>query len=190
MEDNASEQSAVTTPTASSVEKSAFVANFEFVGTIDNSPYLCTPAALQWRESLGGEEVILEYCRNLARAAGKHVAQVLGTEVLENSTGTLGQCFMSNVRLPISVSRVQEVATQSGIDKDDAGIVVRDWLKKLSSDEYGTFIMIQWYGGKWWTRLSAQVYLEMKDFEWAAATLKEMCERVEKGEWAAVKGKL
>jgi hypothetical protein len=30
----------------------------------------------------------------------------------------------------------------------------------------------------------------MKDFEWAAKTLKEICERVEKGEWAVSKGKL
>lgn len=178
------------TPTAFSAEKSPFIANFEFVGTIDNSPYLCIPAALKWRESLGGEKAILEYCHRLARAGGKHVAQVLGTEVLENSTDTLGQCCMSNVRLPISVSRVYDVAAQSGIDKEDAGIIVRDWMKQLSSDEYGTFIMIYWYGGVWWTRLSAQAYLEMKDFEWAAATLKEICERVEKGEWAAVKGKL
>ncbi|EDU48003.1 CsdB Selenocysteine lyase [Pyrenophora tritici-repentis] len=190
VEDNASEQSAVTMPTAFSVEKTPFIANFEFVGTIDNSPYLCVPAALKWRESLGGEKAIMSYCHDVARKAGKHVAQVLGTEVLENSTGTLGQCCMSNVRLPISISRVHDVAAQSGINKDDAGILVRDWMKKLSSDEYGTFIMIQWYGGKWWTRLSAQAYLEMKDFEWAATTLKDMCARVDKGEWATVKGKL
>ncbi|KAL7773829.1 hypothetical protein CFE70_003796 [Pyrenophora teres f. teres 0-1] len=190
VENNASEQSAVTMPTAFSVEKTPFIANFEFVGTIDNTPYLCVPAALKWRESLGGEIAIMSYCHDLARKAGKHVAQVLGTEVLENSTGTLGKCCMSNVQLPISISRVHDVAAQSGINKDDAGILVRDWMKKLSSDEYSTFIMIQWHAGKWWTRLSAQAYLEMKDFEWAAATLKEMCARVDKGEWASVKGKL
>jgi selenocysteine lyase/cysteine desulfurase len=160
------------------------------VGTIDNSPYLCIPTALEWRESIGGEDIIRSYCQTLVRQAAQCVAQALGTEVMKNSTGTLGQCCLSNVRLPISLSKVQDVASQNGIDKEDVGIIVRDWMKKLSCEEYSTFIMIYWYGGFWWTRLSGQVYLEMKDFEWAAKTLKEMCERVENGEWAVPKGKL
>ncbi|KAI4621879.1 hypothetical protein J4E80_004252 [Alternaria sp. BMP 0032] len=170
--------------------KSPFVSNFEFVGTIDNSPYLCVPAALKWRESLGGETVIMDYCQTLAREAGKHVASVLGTEVMENSTGTLGQCCLSNVRLPISPSLAQDIATKNGIDKEEVGNLIRDFMERLSCEEYGTFIMMKWYAGVWWTRLSGQVYLEMADFEWAAKTIKEICERVEKGEWALPKGKL
>jgi selenocysteine lyase/cysteine desulfurase len=190
IEQNSSEQSAFTKPAFVNTEKPPFVANFEFVGTIDNSPYLCVPAALKWREDIGGEEIIMNYCQTLVQEAGQYLARALGTEVMENSTGTLGQCCLSNVRLPISLSKVQAVASNNGMDKEDFGIVVRDWMKKLSCEEYGTFIMIFWYGGVWWTRLSGQVYLEMVDFEWAAKTLKEMCERVEKGEWAVAKGKL
>ncbi|KAH6868563.1 pyridoxal phosphate-dependent transferase [Alternaria rosae] len=173
-----------------SPDKSPFVSNFEFVGTIDNSPYLCVPAALKWRETLGGETVIMDYCQTLAREAGKHVASILGTEVMENSTGTLGQCCLSNVRLPISPSLAQDIATKNGIDMEEVGNMVRDFMERLSCEEYGTFIMMKWYAGVWWTRLSGQVYLEMADFEWAAKTLKEICERVEKGEWAVPKGKL
>ncbi|RYN32108.1 Hercynylcysteine sulfoxide lyase [Alternaria arborescens] len=190
IEQNSSEQSAFTKSAFVDMEKPAFVANFEFVGTIDNSPYLCVPTALKWRESIGGEDVIRNYCQTLVRQAAQHVAQVLGTEVMENSTGTLGRCCLSNVRLPISLPKVQDVATKHGIDKEDVGIMVRDWMKKLSCEEYSTFIMIYWYGGVWWTRLSGQVYLEMKDFEWAAETLKDMCARAEKGEWAVPKTKL
>ncbi|EMD62343.1 hypothetical protein GGP41_002129 [Bipolaris sorokiniana] len=191
-EQNTSEQSASLGNKSAFVnaEKPAFIANFEFVGTIDSSPYLCVPKALEWRETLGGEAVIRKYCHALARAAGQHVASVLGTEVLENSTGTMGQCCLSNVRLPISLDKVFHTAANSGVDKEDIGIKVRDWMKKLSSEEYDTFIMVYWYAGSWWSRLSAQVYLEMEDFEWAAKTLKEMCERVEKGEWVGIKGKL
>ncbi|KAI4663022.1 uncharacterized protein J4E79_004334 [Alternaria viburni] len=173
-----------------SPDKSPFVSNFEFVGTIDNSPYLCVPAALKWRETLGGEAVVMDYCQTLAREAGKHVAGVLGTEVMENSTGTLGQCCLSNVRLPISPSLAQDIATKNGIDKEEVGNLIRDFMERLSCEEYGTFIMMKWYGGVWWTRLSGQVYLEMADFEWAAKTIKEICERVEKGEWAVAKEKL
>jgi hypothetical protein len=192
-EQNTSEQSAAMSTRSAFVnaEKPAFIANFEYVGTIDSSPYLCIPTALEWRETvLGGESVIREYCHTLARAAGKHVAAALGTDVLENSTQTLGQCCMSNVRLPISLDNVLHTAAQSGVEKELVGVQVRDWMKRLSSEEYDTFIMVYWYAGSWWARLSAQVYLDMRDFEWAAQTLKKMCERVDKGEWAGVKGKL
>jgi selenocysteine lyase/cysteine desulfurase len=190
IEQNSSEQSAFSKSAFVDMEKSPFVANFEFVGTIDNSPYLCIPTALKWRDSIGGEDVIRNYCQTLAQKAAQYVAHVLDTEVMENSTGTLGQCCLSNVRLPISLPKVQDIADKNGVEKEDVGIVVRDWMSKLSCEEYNTFIQIYWYGGFWWVRLSGQVYLEMKDFEWAAKTLKEICERVEKGEWAVSKGKL
>jgi hypothetical protein len=145
---------------------------------------------MKWRESLGGEEVIRNYCQTLVREAGKYVAQELGTEVMENSTSTLGQCCMSNVRLPISLDKVHTSAAQCGIEKEDVGVMVRDWMKKLSHEEYSTFIMIYWYGDMWWTRLSAQVYLEMRDFGFMAKALKSMCERVERGEWTGGRAKL
>jgi len=169
--------------------KSDYVSNFEFVGTIDNAPYLCIPAALKWREDLGGEDRIREYCWRLAQEGGKHVARVLGTEVLDNSTHTLSRCCMTNVRLPISVTKAQECASKAGIEKDDVGALVRDWMSKTLIDDYGTFIQTLFYNGAWWTRLSGQVYLEMADFEWAAETLKTICKRIDDGEWAAGKGK-
>ncbi|KAL6704908.1 hypothetical protein ACN47E_007453 [Coniothyrium glycines] len=168
--------------------KSDYVANFEFVGTIDSTPYLCVPTALKWREELGGEEVIRQYCWNLAQNGGKLVAEKLGTEVLENQTKTLSRCCMINVRLPISVERAQANAVKSGLEKDNVGGVVRDWLSKALIDDYGTFMQSLFYGGAWWARLSGQVYLEMSDFEWAAETLKKVCKRVDAGEWASKAG--
>ncbi|KAF1850783.1 PLP-dependent transferase [Cucurbitaria berberidis CBS 394.84] len=167
--------------------KSKYVGNFEFVGTIDNTPYLCVPAALEWRESIGGEEVIRNYCSTLAQEAGKHFASVLGTDVLDNSTKTLSLCCMSTVRLPISVAKAQDVAAQNGLEKDEVGGLVRDWLSRTLLDDYGTFIQTVFHGGSWWGRLSGQVYLDMSDFELGAETLKTICERAEAGEWAAAK---
>ncbi|KAH7385449.1 pyridoxal phosphate-dependent transferase [Phaeosphaeria sp. MPI-PUGE-AT-0046c] len=171
--------------------RSAYTSNFEFVGTIDNSPYLCIPAALAWREQIGGEDVILNYCQTLAREGAKLAAKELGTEVMENKTGTLGEgCCLSNIRLPISLSVAKEHAAKAGIAEADVGSSVRDWVSKTLIDDYGTFIQSLFYGGAWWARLSGQVYLDMEDMEWGAKTLKEICGRVDKGEWAAKVSKL
>ncbi|KAH7071961.1 pyridoxal phosphate-dependent transferase [Paraphoma chrysanthemicola] len=170
--------------------KTAYVSNFEFVGTIDNAPYLCIPAALAWRERLGGEEVIRKYCSTLAKEGAKLVAAKLGTEVLENSTNTLGQCCLSNVRLPVSVATAQGFAAKAGIGQADVGGTVRDWMSKTLIDDYGTFVQSLFYNGAWWARLSGQVYLGLEDFEWAAETLGKVCERLEKGEWIGKESKL
>jgi len=39
------------------------------------------------------------------------------------------------------------------------------------------------HGGKWWVRLSAQVYNDVRDFETVASVLKEICAKVNRGEW-------
>lgn len=167
--------------------KSPFTQSFEFTGTIDNAPYLCVPAALAWREKLGGEDVIRNYCQTLTREGAALVAKELGTEVLENSTGTLGgECCLANVRLPIDVATAKKYAAAAGIDEADVGTAVRDWMSKIAIDEYGTFIQSLFYGGAWWARLSGQVYLDMEDMKWAAETLGAICKRVEEGEWTGV----
>jgi hypothetical protein len=97
---------------------------------------------------------------------------------------------LSNVRLPLSVATAQGFAAKAGVEQDDVGGVVRDWLSKTLIDDYGTFIQSLYYNGAWWARLSGQVYLEMADFEWAAETLKKICARVEAGEWTGKESKL
>jgi selenocysteine lyase/cysteine desulfurase len=171
--------------------KSAWVANFEFVGTIDNSPYLCIPAALKWRESVcGGEKAILQYCHQLAKDAAKRTAEMLGTEVMENSTGTLTDCCLSNVRLPLKFEEVANIAAKAGIEEDEVGVLVRNWISKTLVEEYDTFMAVMFYGGGWWVRWSAQVYLELDDFEWGAEKLKELCGKVMKGEFMVLGSKL
>ncbi|EMC96603.1 hypothetical protein BAUCODRAFT_482523 [Baudoinia panamericana UAMH 10762] len=161
--------------------KSAFVTNFEFVGTLDNSPYLCIPAALRWRSRLcwqgkQGEEAITAYTQHLAREAGGVVSGVLGTEVMENAEGTLGECNFSNVRLPISF------VAHASSDPNQA-VKIGHWIAKVLTEEYNTFIAIIFYAEAWWVRLSSQVYLTIADFEWGGKVLQEVCQRVRKGEW-------
>ncbi|KAJ4377038.1 hypothetical protein N0V86_006478 [Didymella sp. IMI 355093] len=163
--------------------ESEYIGNFEFVGTIDSSPYLCIPAAVEWRKALGGEKVIMEYCTKLAQDAGNMWAKGLGTEMLDNETKTLSQCCMAMVRLPIDVEKAVQAGEKVKLGKDQVGPVVTNWLHKMMVDSYGTFLQTLFYGGAWWARLSGQVYLELSDFEGVVPSLKELCERVNKGEW-------
>lgn len=166
--------------------ESEYIGNFEFVGTIDNSPYLCIPKALEWRKELGGEKVIIEYCTKLAKDAGHLVAEALGTELMDNKTETLSQCCMAMVRLPIDAGVAQQVGEKVGLGSEKVGGAMTTWLMRKMVDEYNTFLQVLYYGGAWWARLSGQVYLEMSDFEAAVPLLKELCERAEKGKWVEI----
>ncbi|KAI1276890.1 pyridoxal phosphate-dependent transferase [Xylaria sp. FL0933] len=149
--------------------KPAFVNNFQFVGTLDTSPYVCVKEAIEWREQvLGGEAKIMEYTQALAREGGRIVARILGTEVLDNESQSLSRCAMTNVALPIGVN--------------NATITTQHWMMRTMVEEYKTFIALIIHAGQLWARLSAQVYLDIEDFEWAGQTLLELCERVKRGE--------
>lgn len=166
--------------------ESHFEANFAFTGTYDCSPFLCVRAALAYRAALGGEAAIRAYCETLAREGGARVAAVLGTEVLDNRTRTMGRCFFANVRLPVDLATCVRVA-DGRVKEEEVPALVKNWVAKTMVFEYGGFQALIEYGGGWWARLSAMVYLEMADFEWAAGVLKKVSERVEKGDWLEAK---
>jgi selenocysteine lyase/cysteine desulfurase len=164
---------------------SAWVDAFSFVGTQDYTPYYCIPAAIKWRKSIGGEQAIMSYCQKLAVDAAKSTALILSTEVLDNSTETMTQCAMSNTRLPLSYPDVEALAVERGMDKETVALAVVYWISQVLVDEHDTFIAILFHGGSWWARWSAQIYLELEDFEWAGNVLKDLCVRVEKGDFIA-----
>ncbi|KAI9819334.1 MAG: hypothetical protein M1832_004039 [Thelocarpon impressellum] len=167
--------------------KSPFVAQFEFVGTIDNAPYLCIPEALAWRRDVcGGEDAITAYNIDLAREGGQRAASILGTEVLENAEGTLGACCMVNVRLPLTVSPAS--STPAGTLSLGDVPAVMNWLSERLIRDHDTFIAGVLHNGAIWARFSAQVYLDASDFEWGAKVLEELCERVRAGEGGWVAG--
>lgn len=161
--------------------KTAFVNNFEFVGTLDNSPFLCVPAAIEWRRkvrwnNLTGDEAIYEYNAHIASEAGKILASKYGTEVMENKEQTLTNCFFSNVRLPISFQN-------DAHGNVDEAIKIAQWMAKVLVEDYDTFIAIIFYNDAFWVRLSGQIYLTVEDFEWAAEVLLALCQGVRSGEW-------
>jgi hercynylcysteine S-oxide lyase len=121
--------------------------------------------ALEYRESLGGEQKIQEYCGDLARRGGELVAKILGTDVMENEERTLTVC-MVNVRLPL-------------IAHENDGYYMEHFLEE-GAFKRKCFAPAYKYQGRWYTRLSAQVYMEESDFEKAAYVLKAICEQLEK----------
>jgi selenocysteine lyase/cysteine desulfurase len=167
-----------TTPLPPS-SKSRYVTNFEFVGTLDNSPYLCVKDAVKWRQDVfGGEDAVLDYLWDLNKKGTDLVAKALNTSVMENSTGTLRNCGMGNVALPLWAGEgegtvVPAEETQKAFQ----------WMLTTLIDDYKTFMSLFIHGGRFWARISAQVYLGIEDYEWAGKVLKELCERVAKKEY-------
>lgn len=165
-------------------EDTPFTKQFEFVGSVDSSPYLCTPAALEFRKEVcGGEEAVQDYCSNLAKDGGALVAKMLGTEVLDNSEGTLTNGIsMVNVRLPLH-PRGEE--GRPGDRKVDIGAKGNAWVShwaQTHSITYNTFLAFVWHANAWWVRISAQVYLDMTDFELCGVVLKDICAKIVSGE--------
>ncbi|KAI1387442.1 PLP-dependent transferase [Hypoxylon trugodes] len=166
--------------------RSYFVNLFEKVSTIDTTPYICVIEALKFRNQVcGGEERVRNYCINLAKEGGELMAAILGTEVLENKTETLRNCYFTNVRLPLEVAETAEEPDESGqamrkVPAKEAKAVA-DWITITTVEEFDTFIATRYYAGAFWIRLSSQIYLDKADFEWAANVLLDLCTRVRKG---------
>ncbi|KAK4677599.1 hypothetical protein QC764_300210 [Podospora pseudoanserina] len=155
--------------------KGYFVNGFQFVGTVDNAPYLCVKDAIKWREEvLGGEVRIRDELIKMAREGGRLVAEALGTEVLDNKEGTMSACAMTNVALPLPAEDIEASGEEPAVHSYVLGTLM---------EEYQTFVAVFIFQGRWWARLSAQVYLDLQDFKWVGGVLKDVCDRVVRGEY-------
>ena len=74
------EYHSVIVPTSiSSGASGGYIAAFEWTGTLDFSAYLSINAAIDWRNYIGGDEVVQTYNNNLCNYAGSSVALIWGT---------------------------------------------------------------------------------------------------------------
>ncbi|KAJ8659107.1 hypothetical protein O0I10_005146 [Lichtheimia ornata] len=145
---------------------STFCDEFAWPGTIDFTNFVCVNAALDFRESLGGEEAIHAYCNKLARQGGELVAKKWGTHMIENEEETL-TVAMANVQLPFE--------NKAGLS--DA-IITRSFFHKLIFDHHTTGQPFK-HNGHWYLRLSAQVYNELADFEHLADAGLQVCKELD-----------
>lgn len=115
------------------------------------------------------------------RKGAKTVASILGTEVLENEEDNLQDCCMSMILLPIGMQgKGGDISTA-----EEPALSV--WLNETLIHQYNTFLAITFFQGQFWVRLSAQVYLDHDDFEWAGNVLKDLSQRANKREFLAAK---
>lgn len=132
----------------------------------------------------------MAYCVDLANEAAEIVAAMLGTEVLQEpdlkpgERSRMRQCAMTTVRLPIAVAGTERpVEGPVVVIEGEEVLRVVGWMQGQLMERYGTFVPVFRHGGWLWTRLSAQTYLEKSDFEWLGGVLRELCERVGRGEY-------
>ncbi|KAL6823240.1 pyridoxal phosphate-dependent transferase [Trichoderma camerunense] len=173
-----------TSPYELPASKNPFVFQFSYTGTIDNGPPLCIPAALDFRRDIcGGEEAIHAYCRDLALDGEKLAVEILQTRTLP-MTETKRVAF-ANVQLPLKISSSNLGENEDSIPLEDVSDVINFILQHLAQD-YNTFVNLGFISESLWARFSAQVYLELEDFEYGAKALKELCDRVLKREYVKV----
>jgi len=148
-----------------------FVNEWSWTGTMEFGSFLSIGVALDFREWLGGEKKINEYCHNLAREGGKILAKILGTEVIEAKDSQL-TASMVNVWLPFETP-VPKSDTPQGLAK-----VSSSQISQFNSlfFKHNMFVAVYKHNNKWAVRASAQVYNELVDFEKAGNVLKKICD--------------
>ncbi|KAI9329477.1 pyridoxal phosphate-dependent transferase [Obelidium mucronatum] len=152
-------------PVISEVRPGDWRRGFHWVGTTDVSAYLTAPAAIGFREWIGGEDAIMAYNHNLAIKGGEIVAKKLGTFIMrgigqgESTFGNGLTASMVNVAVP------------------ETPVVTEQFMNGLQ-----VYLLKEWncgtapykHGGRYWLRLSAQVYLNEEDFENLANILRKV----------------
>ncbi|KAF8604139.1 PLP-dependent transferase [Ceratobasidium sp. AG-I] len=149
--------------------KPDIVHQFDWTGTIDLAPFLSISHAIKFREDIGGEKKINDYCHSLAVKGGKILAEVLKTRVMESEKSEL-TANMVNVQLPLT--------TPAGVSPRALKPIFKLIIDKLI-DEHNAFAAIYVHGGHWWTRCSAQIWNEEYDFEYIGKAFLKICTEVQ-----------
>jgi isopenicillin-N epimerase len=126
-----------------------FLAEFDWTGTIDPTPFLCVPDGIACHSRFGGPE-LMAHNRRLALDAARLLAARWGTEL-----GGPADSFaaMVTVRLPIT-----PMASEAGIA-----------LQQGLADRHRIQAAIVTHGDTLWVRVAAQHYNQLADYERLAA---------------------
>lgn len=140
-----------------------FVTLFEWTGTIDRVPLLSINAALDFRAWLGGEHKINEYTHSLAIKGGNHLVKRLGTSLFDPQGSMILNMVIVELPIPGYIPDSEEVHN-----------LIQDTLL-LKWNTYAPQFHIN---GKWWIRVSAQIYNEISDFDLLADAFLDVAAQV------------
>lgn len=140
---------------------SSFQSRFDYIGTRDYTPWCAMGSAMDFRRDvLGGEDRIQSYVTGLARWAGRHMADRLGTETVAPDSMTPGM-FALRLPLPEDWTPSQKTAC--------SGLIAQGLIGQYSMQVISFGLHTPASDGReevtHWIRVSAQVYLERSDFE-------------------------
>ncbi|PPQ75057.1 hypothetical protein CVT26_012059, partial [Gymnopilus dilepis] len=143
----------------------AFIHKFHWTGLVDPVAILSIEFAIAFRERLGGERKINDYCHSLAVAGGKLVARMLGTKVMDLAKDAELTANMTNIELPIPSSVLPSKELFFLFEDEMMGV-------------HKIFVPPFYFRGRWWARVSAQIYNDMSDFERLGKALVETCQKI------------
>lgn len=129
---------------------------------MDFSAYMTVPAALKFREDVGGELAIMSFNHKLAVDGGTYMANELKTEVLQAEAQIAN---IVDVRLPIR-------------SPDNPRMNTNFWIETLLTRFPQIFVPAYKHGGQWWIRISAQIYNDLSDFEELAYVVTTICNEI------------
>lgn len=147
-------------PSQATDDDNWLVDHFYYCGTTNYAPLTVVPQAIAFREHVGGEEAIYQYCSRLATMVGERIAAKWGTQVLPSNP----PMAMVTVEVPI----------------DKLGCLYQQFADNMVAwgDRSGELMMerhqfVPWiaHNGRVWARFSCQVYNEASDFDWASDEL-------------------
>ena len=153
----------------------SFVSSFVWGGTRDRSAFAAMHDALEFREAIGGDTLIMQYNAGLAKWAARFLSSRWGT------TNFLSDVFfssMSDVVLPSTNSTALQMMAAALLEEFGINTSGRGSCANPSNSEPGNF---PGQSGCYALRLSAQVYLEKADFVKLGDLVVQLLQRFDPG---------
>ena len=138
---------------------------FSYQGTTTQAQYLALGAALDFRESVGGDAAVMAYMHATAVAGGALLAEQWGTEVLFEDDTMYGA--MVDVRVPTTNTTLGPTIGQRLLNGEGGG-------------GFSTFVPVYDIGGvggvpgTFYARVSCQIYTELSDLQALADAVKKI----------------
>jgi len=136
----------------------SFVRYFNYVGTNDDTAWMSMNSALDFRQQFG-DDTIINYMHELAVDGGHLIANIWNTSLITKNNNNVIPA-MVNVRLP--TQNATEIAN----------------IQSILYYKYITYLVTYSFENVWYCRISAQIFLELSDFQWIAYSFLEVMEQL------------